>query len=175
MIKAHASVRPIRSVSIWNRTRKNAEAVAAAFKGSPLDVRVVDDLDAACRKADLISAATISAVPLIKGAWLKPGVHVDTVGAYNKTLRETDDDLVRRARIYVDTHEGAKGEAGDLLQPMAAGVIGPEAILGDLYDLTRKTVVGRRSPDEITYFKSVGASIEDLAAAIAVYEHKTAP
>jgi ornithine cyclodeaminase len=170
MIRAHCSVRPIRRVMVWNRTRANAERVAAQFAASGLDVSAVDDLEAACRQSDLISAATLSAEPLVRGAWLKPGTHVDTVGAYNRSLRETDDDLVRRARIYVDTHAGARGEAGDLLQPIAAGVITEAAILGDLEALTRRQVAGRGSADEITYFKSVGASIEDLAAAVAVFE-----
>lgn len=170
MIRAHASVRPIKRVAIWNRTRANAESVAAQFKGSSLEVTVTGDLEAACRSADLISAATISTVPLIKGAWLKPGAHVDTSGAFTKTMRETDDDVVRRARIFVDTYAGARGEAGDLIIPMTAGVITEKAIVGDLAQLTRGEVKGRQSADEITYFKSVGASIEDLAAAIAVYE-----
>ena len=84
-------------------------------------------------------------------------------------MRETDDDVVRRARIFVDTRTGAFAEAGDILQPLAAGVIGKEAMLGDLFDLTRGTVAGPTNPEEITFFKSVGAAIEDLAAAIAVY------
>jgi ornithine cyclodeaminase len=170
LIRAHASVRPIKRVKIWNRTIANAEAVARAFARSGIDVQAVDDLEAACRTADLISAATLSTQPLIKGAWLKPGVHIDTVGAFTKTMRETDDELVQRAHIFVDTYAGAMGEAGDLLQPMEAGVIGKDALRADLFELTHGTKKGRTSPDEITYFKSVGASIEDLAAAIAVYE-----
>ena len=89
-------------------------------------------------------------------------------------MRETDDEVVRRARIYVDTHAGALVEAGDILQPIAAGVITKAAITGDLFDLCLGAAEGRRSATEITLFKSVGASIEDLAAAIAVYEHHTA-
>ncbi len=121
------------------------------------------------RKADIVSTATISSEPLVRGAWLGPGTHVDCVGAYRPSMRETDDEVVRRARIYVDTLTGAFGEAGDILQPLAAGVIGKEAVLGDLFGLTRGTVAGRQTPEEITLFKSVGAAIEDLAAAIAVF------
>ena len=84
-------------------------------------------------------------------------------------MRETDDEVVRRARIFVDTRTGAFGEAGDILQPIKSGVIGKEAVLADLFDLTRGTSTGRRTPEEITLFKSVGAAIEDLAAAVAVY------
>ncbi len=173
MIRAHASVRPIRRVLVWNRSPAGAEKIAAQFAGSSLDVRATTDLEAACRSADLISAATISTDPLVRGAWLKPGTHVDTVGAYNTSMRETDDALVARAKIYVDTHAGALGEAGDLLQPIAAGVIDRSAILGDLADLTRGVIQGRSNAADITYFKSVGASIEDLAAAITVYEAPT--
>ncbi len=169
-IRAHASVRPIREVLVWNRSRAGAEAIATQFAGTSLDVRATDDLEAACRQADIISTATLATEPLVRGAWLQPGTHVDSAGAYNKSMRETDDDVVRRSRIFADTMAGAFGEAGDLLQPIAAGVISRDAVLGDLYDLTRGTIPGRTSPADITFFKSVGASIEDLAAAVAVYE-----
>ena len=170
LVAAHASVRPIREVALWNRSPDRARALAGALAGRGLDVSVVDDLEAAVRRAEIVSAATISAEPLIRGDWLAPGTHVDCVGAYRPNMRETDDAVVRRARIYVDTRPGAFAEAGDIVQPLAAGVIGKEAILGDLFELTRGTVAGRRTPEEITFFKSVGAAIEDLAAAIAVYE-----
>jgi ornithine cyclodeaminase/alanine dehydrogenase-like protein (mu-crystallin family) len=170
MIRAHASVRPIKEVMIWNRSVEAATRVANSLANDAFSVRVVTDLEAAARQADLISCATISSVPLIFGAWLKPGTHVDCVGAYKETLRETDDDVVRRARIYADTMAGCFGEAGDILQPLKAGIITKDAVLGDLYDLTRGAMGGRTTTDEITLFKSVGASIEDLAASIAVYE-----
>jgi ornithine cyclodeaminase/alanine dehydrogenase-like protein (mu-crystallin family) len=173
MIRAHASVRPLREVMIWNRTAETAARVAETFASASFSVRAVTDLEAAVRYADLVSCATISSVPLVHGAWLKPGTHVDCVGAYKESLRETDDALVARARIYADTMAGCFGEAGDILQPLKAGVITKGAVLGDLYDLTRGTVAGRGTADEITLFKSVGASIEDLAAAIAVYETNT--
>jgi ornithine cyclodeaminase len=121
-------------------------------------------------RADIVSTATLSSEPLVQGAWLKPGTHLDCVGAFKPGMRETDDEAVRRARIFVDTRAGAFAEAGDILQPLQAGAIGKEAVLGELSELCRGTVRGRSSPEEITMFKSVGASIEDLAAAIAVYE-----
>lgn len=170
LIRAHASVRPIREVLVWNRTRAAAERLAHSFAPTVLKVTAIEDLEAACRRADIIATATMSRQPLVRGAWLKPGTHVDSCGAYNPAMRETDDDLVRRARIFVDTRAGAFGEAGDILQPLKAGVITESAVLGDLTDLARATMQGRQSPDEITFFKSVGASIEDLAAAVAVYE-----
>jgi len=175
LIRAHASVRPIRDVVIWNRSPARARALAAELEPTGLAVSVVTDLEAAAREADIISTATISAEPLIRGDWLRPGTHVDSVGAYRPTMRETDDAVVRRARIYVDTRTGAFNEAGDILLPLGAGVIGREAVIGDLFELCRGSVAGRGSDDEITFFKSVGAAIEDLAAAIAVYEPAPGP
>ena len=169
LVAAHASVRPIREVALWNRSPDRARALVPALAARGLAVSVAADLEAAVRRADIVSVATISAEPLIRGDWLTPGTHLDCVGAYRPNMRETDDNVVRRARIFVDTRTGAFAEAGDIMQPLAAGVIGKEAILGDLYDLTRGTVAGRQTPEEITFFKSVGTSIEDLAAAIAVY------
>jgi ornithine cyclodeaminase len=172
LVRAHASVRPIREVTIWNRTRGRAETVVAQLAKDGIKAVVADDLEAAARRADIISTATLSAEPLIRGAWLSPGTHLDCVGAYRPSMRETDDEVVRRSLIFADTRVGAFGEAGDILQPIAAGVIGKEAVLGDLFDLTRKSVTGRRSAQDITFFKSVGAALEDLAAAVAVYQSR---
>ena len=169
LIRAHASVRPIREVAIWNRSAPRARDLAASLADTGLAITVADDLETAVRAADIVSTATISSEPLVHGAWLRPGTHVDCVGAYRPGMRETDDEVVRRARIFVDTRTGAFGEAGDILQPIKSGVIGKEAVLADLFDLTRGTSTGRRTPEEITLFKSVGAAIEDLAAAVAVY------
>ena len=169
LVRAHASVRPIRQVAIWNRTPDRARALAAALAPTGLEIGIAGDLEAAVRGADIVSTATLSAEPLIRGAWLARGTHVDCVGAYRPSMREADDEVVRRARIFVDTRAGAFGEAGDILQPLAAGVIDKDAVLGDLFDLTRGVVSGRAAPEDITLFKSVGAAIEDLAAAIAVF------
>jgi ornithine cyclodeaminase/alanine dehydrogenase-like protein (mu-crystallin family) len=170
LVRAHASVRPIRKVSIWNRTPARAEAMAASLAATGLAVEVAVDLEAAVRAADIVSCATFSNDALVQGAWLRPGQHVDLVGAFKPTMRETDDEVIRRARVWVDTYEGAMSEAGDLLQPIAAGIFAEKDIQGDLAGLVRGTAPVRRGEDEITLFKSVGASIEDLAAAIAVYE-----
>jgi ornithine cyclodeaminase len=170
LARAHASVRPIREVTIWNRTPANAHRLAASLAGQSFDVQVTDDLEAAVRRADIVSTATISPTPLVRGAWLSPGTHVDCVGAFRPDTRETDDDVVSRARIWVDTRAGGLTEAGDIVIPMAAGVIAETDIQGDLFELCRGTAPVRDSADEITLFKSVGASIEDLAAAVAVYE-----
>jgi ornithine cyclodeaminase/alanine dehydrogenase-like protein (mu-crystallin family) len=170
LVRAHASVRPIREVGVWNRSRPRAEALIAELAQSGIAATIAGDLAEAAARADIVSTATLSSDPLIRGAWLRPGTHLDCVGAFKPGMRETDDEAARRARIFVDTRAGAFVEAGDILQPLQAGVIGKDAVLGDLAELTRGDVEGRRSPEEITLFKSVGAAIEDLAAAVAVYE-----
>lgn len=174
LVRAHRSVRPITDVVVWNRSPVRAQALVADLAKDGIAATIAADLQQAVAQADIITTATLSPDPLIRGAWLKPGTHVDSVGAYRPTMRETDDEVARRARVYVDTRAGALAEAGDIVQPVQAGVIGKDAIVGDLYDLCRGSAPGRGSAQEITFFKSVGASIEDLAAAIAVYEHHAA-
>jgi ornithine cyclodeaminase len=169
LVRAHASVRPIREVKVWNRSEQRAQALIAELAQSGIAAGVAGDLAAAVAEADIVSTATLSAEPLIRGAWLEPGTHLDCVGAFKPTMRETDDDVARRTRIFVDTRAGAFAEAGDILQPLQVGVIGKEAVLGELSELCRGAVQGRTTPEEITLFKSVGASIEDLAAAVAVW------
>ena len=170
LIRAHASVRPIREIAIWNRSLPRAQALVATLAQYGLSATIVTDLQKAVGEADIISTATLSSAPLIHGAWLQPGTHLDCVGAFKPSMRETDDDAVLRARLYVDTRAGAFAEAGDILQPLQAGVMSKDAVLGDLFDLARGTVTGRGTANEITMFKSVGASIEDLATAVAVYQ-----
>lgn len=174
LARAHAAVRPIRQIAIWNRTRENGERAAARLRQDGLDAVCVADLDAAVAQADIVSCATIAAEPLVKGALLRPGTHLDLVGGFTPQMREADDDAVRRARVFVDTMAGATKEAGDIVQPLASGVLARDAIAGDLYALARGEAAGRRSADEITMFKSVGAAIEDLAAGIAVYRRDQA-
>jgi ornithine cyclodeaminase/alanine dehydrogenase-like protein (mu-crystallin family) len=170
LAKAHSAVRPIRQIRIWNRTFANAEKVAASLKAEGLDAEAVDNLDRALGEADIISSATIARAPLVKGALLKPGTHVDLVGGFAPGMRESDDEAVRRARVYVDTRAGATKEAGDIVQPLASGVLKMEDIVADLHELARGQKKGRGGADEITLFKSVGAALEDLAAGIEVFK-----
>lgn len=174
LIRAHASVRPIHEIRIWNRDPAKATAIAGALaRDLRLDIRAEPDLEKGCRWADTISTATLSFTPLVHGRWLRPGTHVDCVGAYRKDMRETDDDAVAAASVFCDTFPGAFGEAGDILQPIASGRITREHVRADLASLVRGDHPGRSSPEEITLFKSVGASIEDLTAAVAVYDAVT--
>lgn len=171
LARAHSAVRPISSIKIWNRTSANAEKLAAELRQEGLPAEAVSDLDAEVSRADIISCATISETPVVKGVLMKPGAHLDLVGGFTPAMRETDDDAIRRARVFVDTRPGATKEAGDIVQPIASGALAADDIVADLYDLTRGKAKGRTSGDEITLFKSVGAAIEDLAAGIAVFNN----
>ncbi|HRY27022.1 MAG TPA: ornithine cyclodeaminase family protein [Geminicoccaceae bacterium] len=170
LVPAHAAIRPIERVTLWNRTTARADKLAERLTTEGFDVAVTTDLDGALGEADIVSAATMSAVPLVKGALVRPGTHVDLVGAYNRALRESDDALMTRASLFVDTRGGALGEAGDIVQAIASGAIDEAAIQADLAELCRGDHPGRRTAEEVTVFKSVGAAIEDLVAAELVYE-----
>jgi ornithine cyclodeaminase len=170
LIRAHLAVRPYRQIKLWNHRFGRAAALAAELAAQGLPVSAVEDLEAAVRQADLVSCATLSVDPLIKGDWLQAGTHVDCVGAFRPSMRETDDAVIARATLFCDTRAGALKEAGDLAQPMASGLITEASIAADLFDLAAKRHRGRRNGEEITLFKSVGTAIEDLAAAIAVWE-----
>jgi ornithine cyclodeaminase len=171
LIGAHMAVRPIEEVLIWNRNPDRSKALASRLAQS-LSVRVdwTEELAGTCGDADIISCATLSPEPLIRGEWLKPGVHVDLVGAYRPDMRESDDEVMRRGRVFVDTREGALAEAGDIVQAIKSGALSESTIQGDLYQLCRNEARGRQAPDEITVFKSVGTALEDLAAARLVAE-----
>ncbi len=170
LIRAHAAVRPITDVAIWNRTRKTAETLAEELAGEDFAVTVVDDVESTARDADIISCATISNTPVVRGAWLKPGCHLDLVGGFTPEMRETDDDGVTRASIYVDTWEGGLNEAGDIVDPLNRGVIAREDIVGDIADLVSGRCRARQADDEITLCKLVGTALTDLAAAELLYE-----
>jgi ornithine cyclodeaminase len=170
LIAAHATVRPLARVTVWGRDPAKARALADRFAGASFAVAATEDLEAAVRAADLVSCATLARDPLVRGDWLAPGAHLDLVGGFTPEMRETDDEAIRRARVFVDTRDGATQEAGDIVQPLASGALTRAAIRGDLYDLTRGTSPGRTSADQITLFKSVGTALEDLAAAQLAYE-----
>lgn len=170
LIKAHAQARPICNVLIWNRTQATAQKLAKRLSRPDMKVAATTDLEGAVRGADIICTATGSTQPLIRGDWLQPGVHLDCVGGYRPDMREVDDGVMSRARIFVDTREGAMSEAGDIMAPLESGAITVEDITADLHDLARGERAGRRYHDQITLFKSVGVALEDLAAATLAFE-----
>ncbi|WP_119301509.1 bifunctional Delta(1)-pyrroline-2-carboxylate/Delta(1)-piperideine-2-carboxylate reductase [Dongia deserti] len=165
LIEAHCSQHSIKRVQLWARDAKKRDAKVRELAALGLPVEPADDLEQCAREADLISCATLSKEPLIRGAWLKSGGHLDLVGAFTPEMRESDDAAIGRASLFCDTRAGALKEGGDLVIPLKAGLITEAAIKADLADLTRGKHKGRMSADEVTLFKSVGTAIEDFAAA----------
>lgn len=170
LILAHAQVRPIKEVLIWGRDAAKAGRLARNLSSRRLKAQATGDLEGAVRGADVISCATLSKEPLVRGEWLREGAHVDLVGGFTPEMREADDTAIDRARVFVDTYAGALKEAGDIVQPIRSGVITEKSIAGDLAELTQGRVAGRRFHNQITLFKSVGTAIEDLAGAILTFE-----
>lgn len=170
LVQAHRAVRPsLRRVGVWNRTRERAERVVAQLRDEGLDAEVVADLGAATREADLVTCCTRSREPLVRGADLKPGAHLDLVGGYSPVTREADDEAARRARVFVDLRESAFHGVGDILQPIASGAIREADVRGDLYELLAGTVEGRRAASDITFFKNAGGGHLDLMTAEVIY------
>lgn len=171
LTQAHRVARPsLARVLIWNRNQARASELADRLAQDGLRAEVVSDLDVATRAADLISACTRSHTPLIKGANLKPGVHLDLVGGYTPQTREADDEAVRRALVFVDRRESAFHGVGDILQPIADGVMTEADVLGDLYDLAGGTVAGRQAASDITFFKNAGGGHLDLMTCETVFK-----
>lgn len=165
LIEAHAVVRRLRRVDVWNRTPEKARQLALRLSAPHWDVQATGDLQRAAGLADVVSCATSSRDPLILGEWLKPGCHLDLVGAFTPEMREVDDRAVQLSRLFVDTRDGALQEAGDLLAPMSRGIINPGDVEADLFDLCRSDLPRPREDSDVTLFKSVGTALEDLAAA----------
>lgn len=174
LVEAHRAMRPIRQVQVWARDSTKAAAKVAELMALGIAAEVATSLEQSARSADLISCATLSTVPLIKGDWLQPGTHLDLIGAYTPEMRESDDRCMQRASIFVDTKAGALKEAGDIVLPLKAGIITEASVKADLFDLARKRHSGRASADEITLFKSVGTALEDFAAAQLVVRRMSA-
>ncbi|MDE2228484.1 MAG: ornithine cyclodeaminase family protein [Alphaproteobacteria bacterium] len=175
LIEAHAGVRPIRNVLVWDRDHAKAERLAHRLTRRMLKVAAADDLQRAVNGAHVICCATVAPEPILQGHWLPLGVHVDLVVGDTPAMRAADDETMRRARIFVDTREVALVEAGDLIRSIRSGVLRPDDVAGDLFELTRGTRAGRRFHDQITLFASVGHALEDLAAAKQALENALAP
>ena len=171
MARAHLAVRPaLRRVLVWGRDPGRAHATVDALLADGVPAETVASLSAAAGGAAIVCCATTAREPVVRGAWLAPGTHLDLVGAFTPAMREVDDAAVRAARVVVDTYRGALAEAGDLVQPLQAGVIAREHVVAELAELVRGERAGRQSAAQITLFKSVGTALEDLAAAQLVVE-----
>lgn len=161
LIAAHREVRPSLSrVLIWNRTRSKAEKLAEATGG-----KVAESLDEAVPEADIISTATMTTEPLITGERVRPGTHLDLVGAFLPHCREVDDEVIRRATIFVDSRDAAVHECGDLVIPLGSGLITEDDIRADLFELCRAQHPGRQARTQITMYENGGGGHLDLMTA----------
>ena len=170
LARAYRTIRPIRKTLVWGRNSEKAALFVRQLCSVGVAATLSKNLRAATEVSDIISCATLSIDPLIKGDWLSPGAHLDLVGGYRPDMREADDVAITRCRIYVDTREGALSEAGDLTQPIGEGLISSEVLEGELSDVCRGIATGRQNLEECTLFKSVGSALEDLAAAELVWD-----
>ena len=153
--QAYAAAFPEAKFTVWNRSPAGAQAFQADYP----EVAIAEDLETAVRAADVITSATMTTAPLIKGDWLQPGQHVDLIGAYRPDMREVDDTALQRSRIFVDSRATTIGHIGELKDPIARGVIGADDVLADYYDLS---AFRRHTSDEITLFKNGGGAHLDL-------------
>jgi ornithine cyclodeaminase len=159
MVEAYSSIFPDARFTVWSRTRESAKAMGLA---------VADDLETAVRQADVICSATMATSPLIKGDWLQPGQHLDLIGAYKPGMREVDDRAMQRARVFVDSRATTIHHIGELMDPIASGVISEADVVADFYDDPRN--YARRSDDEITIAKNGGGAHLDLMTATYIAE-----
>ncbi|WP_192255579.1 ornithine cyclodeaminase family protein [Mesorhizobium caraganae] len=166
--EAYRAVRPIAEVSVWDINQESAARMVADLSDKGFSASIENDLEAGVRNADIVSAATLATSPLIQGAWLSPGIHVDLIGGFTPKMREADSEAVLRAAVYVDTPE-ALHEAGDLSQPIASSLISSNHIRGTLAELAKGAIGGRNNPQQITLFKAVGSGLADLVAAKLVF------
>lgn len=174
LIRAHASVRPLRKILLWGRNPAKAEAVLAPLRTElpGVELRGVDSIEAACAEADIVVCATGSPDILVRGDWIRPGTHCDFLGNHHADKRECDSTLVAKARVWVDTFANCLKEAGEILLPLAEGAIRREHLLGELAELCRGEAPRRETAEEITLFKSIGCALGDLAGARAVWHTK---
>jgi ornithine cyclodeaminase len=170
-LQAMRAVRPVRRVRVYSVPAESATVFAEReSRRTGLAVEAVATAEEAVTGADLICTTTTSSEPVVLGAWVAPGAHVNAVGAYNPSTRELDSELVARARLYADRRESMLSEAGEFLIPKGEGLFGDEHIAGEIGELLTGQVAGRTSPEDVTLFKSLGIAIEDLASAQRVYE-----
>ena len=164
LIRAHAAVRPIQEVWIWGRSQAKARKLCDALKSEAFECHAIKDYTEVMPGVDIISCATLSPDPLILGKYLRKGQHIDLVGAFQPDRRESDDEVIRRSLVFVDTFQGMR-ESGDIAIPLKSGILKVEDVKSDLFTLSSGQYPGRSSRETITMFKSVGHALEDLVAA----------
>ncbi len=174
-LTAMATVRRLRRVRVWSRTRANAERFAR--ESSPAatpEIEVMDSAEEAVRGADLVCTVTSTREPVVRGVWLAPGAHVNAAGACFATHRELDTDAVQRGRLYTDCRDSCLNESGDFLIARRAGAFGEDHLLGEVGEVLTGNAPGRLSDTDVTIFKSLGIAIEDLASAHAIHRRALA-
>lgn len=171
LIRAHASVRPLKTIRLWGRSAEKAAAIAQTMAAELPDISIeaVTDLEQACKQSDIIVSATGSTEILVKGEWIQPGTHTDFLGNHHADKRECDTDLVVKSKVYVDTRANCFKEAGEILVPITEGAFSTEQIIGELSELCKGTVPVRENDDDITLFKSVGCALGDLCGALTTW------
>lgn len=169
-LEAIRAVRQIAHVKVWSRTPEHAREFARTeLERHGIPVEVSDSPRKAVRDAQIVCTLTAATAPVLEGAWLEPGMHVNAVGSSVPPFRELDTETVKRARVFVDNRDCVLNEADDLRAPIAEGAIAEDHILADLAQLAAGSAPGRTSPQDVTLFKSVGMAIEDIAAARELY------
>ena len=174
LLTAHCQVRPsLKRIFIWNRTTDKAEQLCRklAIKFPAIEFTQVDEIEACARQADLICSAISTTRPIINGEWLKPGTHVDLIGAYTADMREADDECLRRGSLFVDARETTINHIGELMIPLAEGTITTDDVIADLSDLCQQRHHGRSNDDEITLYKNGGGGHLDLMIARILHDH----
>jgi len=171
IIRAQASVRPLKRVLVWGRTAENAAAVASQMNSelAGVEVSTTPGIEAACAEADIIVSATGSHEPLVQGDWVRPGTHTDFIGNHHATKRECDTALVVKSKVYADSFDNCFREAGEVLVPISEGAITKDHVLAELTRMCAGNATLRTSPTEITLFKSIGMALSDLTGAGAAY------
>ncbi|MEE8364348.1 MAG: hypothetical protein V3R76_01060 [Gammaproteobacteria bacterium] len=175
LITAHCQIRPsLKQVYLWNRTPEKAVQLCESDLANRFDAisfTPVNDIASFAKKADLICSATASPSPVIQGEWLRAGAHVDLIGAFTSEMREADDECLRRASLFVDARETTINHIGELMIPLANGVISEDDVLADLSDLCQKKHPGRNSDTEITLYKNGGGGHLDLMMARILHQY----
>lgn len=170
-IRALSKVRQIERVLIYSPSGRSAPLVKQELEGEiGIDITVVDSVEAAVREADLIATVSTAPDPILNGAWLKPGVHINAVGSHRPDLREIDPATIKRSSVFVDSREAIQSECGDILLAIKDGVITMEHVRAEIGEVLAGAKQGRSRPDEITMYKSVGIAVQDVATAQLVYQ-----
>ena len=174
--RAISKVCDLASISIWGRSRERARAFAARMQAEfAVPITVAGSVEEAVANADIICTLTSASEPILKGAWVRPGTHLNLVGSSYAGPTEVDNDLVARSRFIADSREGVLQQGGEFLRAKAAGLIGDDHIVAEIGQVLAGEVEGRRSPDEITVYKSLGHVVQDLASAWALYSQAENP